>query len=182
MSRIGQKAIAIPEKTQVRLENGKVCVEGPKGKLDFLIPVRVKVEVVGKEVLVRRDENSKQTKALHGLTRSLVNNMIKGVSVGFMKELEINGIGYRAQVEGKKLVLFLGFTHPVQVQIPEGIVIETPKPNQVFVKGIDKAKVGEVAATIRSFYPPEPYKGKGIRYIDEQIRRKAGKAAATTSK
>ena len=155
-----------------------VNVEGPKGTLAHPLPLGIQVERQDSQLLVKRASEEKSVKALHGLTRTLIDNMVQGVTNGFMKELEIVGTGFRAQVTGGKLEVFVGFTHPVIYLIPKGIVIEAPKPTQLIIKGIDKALVGQVAARIRSFYKPEPYKGKGIRYAGEVIRRKAGKAVA----
>lgn len=178
MSRIGKKPILIPEKAQVQIKENCVLVEGSHGKLEFNLPEGIQVEVADKKIFVKSDSSTKTIKALHGLARSMIANMIQGVAKGFQKELEINGIGFRAQVEGKKLTLVLGFTNPVELLIPEGITIETPKPTQIIVKGVDKTKVGQMAAEIRSSFPPEPYKGKGIQYMNEQVRRKAGKSVA----
>lgn len=178
MSRIGKKPIAIPKDVKVSLNGKTVTVEGPKGKLDYSLPLGIDIKIENDSVKASRQSDSKNQKALHGLARSLLNNMIKGVTEGYTKELEVVGVGYRAQIAGKKLSLYLGFTHSVEYNIPEDIVIESPKPNQIIIKGVDKARVGETAAKIRSFYPPEPYKGKGIKYTDEYIRRKIGKAVA----
>lgn len=178
MSRIGKKPITIPNGVKVSLNEKTVIVEGPKGKLDYVLPGGITVKVETDSVKVGRQSDSKSQKALHGLVRSLINNMIKGTIEGYAKELEVVGVGYRGQVTGKTLELYLGFTHSVKYNIPEGITVETPKPNQIIVKGIDKTKVGQAAAEIRGFYPPEPYKGKGIKYTDEYIRRKVGKAVA----
>jgi large subunit ribosomal protein L6 len=178
MSRIGKKAIFIPKNVKVDHQNGLVTVEGSKGKLTYTIPPSLTLEVNDSQILIKRQSESKIDRSAHGLARALINNMIKGVTDGFSKELEIEGVGFRAQVQGKILNLQLGFSHSINFNIPEGIVIETPKPNQIAVKGIDKSKVGEVAAEIRAFYPPEPYKGKGIHYVGEYIRRKAGKTVA----
>lgn len=176
MSRIGVKPIPIPKSVKVNIGNNAVNVEGPKGKLQFVVPAQISVVVDADLVKVSRAQDTKQLRALHGLTRAMVANMVKGVSEGYSKELEIVGVGYRAQVTGKKIVLQLRFSHPIEYPIPEGINIEVPKPNQMVVKGIDRQKVGQVAADIRAFSPPEPYKGKGIRYVGEYVRRKAGKA------
>ena len=179
MSRVGKKPIQILKGVKVSVSGDTVTVEGPKGKLSHQVHPAIKVEVKEEQVIVTPHENSESLKnvgALHGLTRSLINNMVLGVTNGYQKELEIQGVGFRAQVSGKKLVLLVGFSHPVEFPIPEGIVIEAPKPTQLFVKGIDKHKVGQVAAEIRDIFPPEPYKGKGIRYVGEYVRKKAGKA------
>ena len=174
MSRIGKSPIAIPEGVDVKVENHTVTVKGPKGTLtnEFLKDVDIKVE--DDKVLVTLV--NEKAGNIHGLTRTLIHNMITGVTSGFEKALEINGIGYRAQKQGKKLVLTLGYSHPVEVVEPEGITIEVPAQNSIIVKGIDKQKVGQVAADIREYRLPEPYKGKGIKYVGEHIRRKEGKA------
>jgi len=178
MSRIGKMPIEIPKGVKVALTDNSVSIEGPNGKLSLNIHSRMKVDVADNKIVVTRPSDSKLDMALHGLTRSLVFNMAKGVTEGFQKELEIQGVGYKAQLKGKELVLNLGFSHQIEFPIPEGITIETPKPTQLVVKGADKQLVGETAAKIRRFYPPEPYKGKGIRYKGEYVRRKAGKAVA----
>ena len=178
MSRVGLDPINVPSQVKVELQESTVRVEGPKGKLLHTVPEGIRLERQDAQLLVKRANNEKKVKSLHGLTRTLVSNMVKGVTDGFMKELEIQGVGFRAQVTGNKLELFVGFTHPVNYPIPQGITIEAPKPTQLVIKGIDKALVGQVAARIRDFAPPEPYKGKGIRYVGEVVRRKAGKAVA----
>jgi len=178
MSRIGVKPVIIPKNVKVNIGKTSVEVEGPKGKLQFTLSLRVKVAQEDDKIKVSRVGNNKSDRALHGLTRAMLANMVKGVSEGFSKQLEMIGVGYRAQVSGKKLTLQLGFSHPVEYSIPEGITIEAPKPTQIMVKGIDRQKVGQTAANIRAFLPPEPYKGKGIRYVGEYVRRKAGKALA----
>ena len=178
MSRVGLNPIGIPEKVTVELENRTVLVEGPKGKLSHRLPEGIEVDRVESQLRVKRSSSETRLKSLHGLTRTLIGNMVKGVTDGFVKELEIQGVGYRAQAASGRLEMFVGFTHPVVYPIPPGITIETPKPTQLIVKGIDKALVGQVAARIRDFAPPEPYKGKGIRYLGEVVRRKAGKAVA----
>ncbi len=176
MSRIGKKPINIDSKVKVKIESDIAYVEGPKGKLESSIPEGITVEVNESQIEVKRSSDEKKFRALHGLTRSLINNMVTGVTEGFEKELEIVGVGYRSQVQGKKLSLQIGKSHPVEYPVPEGISIETPKPTVIIVKGIDRQFVGEVAAEIRAYYPPEPYKGKGIRYKGEYVRKKAGKA------
>ena len=178
MSRIGKKPVDLPSGVKVAVANNVITVEGAKGKLQFNIPARFKVEVKDNKVIVTRPSEEKQDKATHGLIRSLINNMAIGVSAGYMKELEISGVGFKAAVQGKVLTIQLSYTHPINFNIPEGITIETPKPTNIVIKGIDKIKVGEVAAEIRDFYRPEPYKGKGIKYAGEHVRRKAGKAVA----
>lgn len=179
MSRIGKKPVEIPSGVKINIAEGAINVEGPKGKLSYKIPARFKVETKDdKSILVSRPSDAKQDKATHGLIRSLINNMVIGVTKGYQKDLEISGVGFKAQVQGKVLNIQLSYTHPINYNIPDGITIETPKPTQIMVKGIDKTKVGGVAAEIRDYYRPEPYKGKGIKYVGEHVRRKAGKAVA----
>ena len=181
MSRIGKSPITVPAGVEVKLTPGHVSVKGPKGTLERNIPgnVGLTIEQEGDTLTVLRPNEENKTKALHGLTRSLVNNMVIGVTEGFRKELEIHGVGYRAEQQGpNKLRMNLGYSHTIDVQAPEGIVFEVPQQTSVIVTGIDNEIVGQVAANIRKIRPPEPYKGKGIKYIDERIRRKAGKAAA----
>jgi large subunit ribosomal protein L6 len=176
MSRIGKKSVVLPEKVKVGCsDSGAVTVEGPKGKLEWTLPRQIKLRVEGQEVLLDRTLESRSVKALHGLSRSLINNMVTGVSQGFKKSLEIQGVGFRAQVQGSKLNLSLGFSHPIVFQIPDGIKVTVQENTKLLVEGIDRQKVGQVAANIRAYYPPEPYKGKGIRYADEQVLRKEGK-------
>lgn len=175
MSRIGKKIIAVPNGVKVEVKGRHVAVQGPKGKLDLEIHPRVKVSVDQSQVKVERPTNIRTDRALHGLTRSLIQNMVVGVTEGYKKELEIEGVGYKAQVKGKALSLWLGFTHPIEYQIPEGVQMVCPAPTKVVITGLDKQKVGQAAADIRGFRKPEPYKGKGIRYVGEQIRRKQGK-------
>ena len=174
MSRIGKNPIAIPQGVDVKIEDHTVTVKGPKGTLTNTFLKDVNIEVKDGKVVVTL-ENEKAGN-IHGLTRTLISNMIIGVTEGFEKALEINGIGYRAQKQGKKLVLTLGYSHPVEVEEPEGITIDVPAQNSIIVKGIDKQLVGQVAANIREYKLPEPYKGKGIKYVGEHIRRKEGKA------
>lgn len=176
MSRIGRQPIAIPEGVTVTVSGDNVVtVKGPKGQLVKAMHKDINVEVNDKLVLVKRNSDEKQYKALHGLTRALINNMVIGVTSGFQKSLELVGVGYRAQLTGKKLVLNLGYSHPVEVEATEGITFEVPASNKIVVKGLDKELVGEVAANVRRWRKPEPYKGKGIKYEDEIIRRKEGK-------
>jgi large subunit ribosomal protein L6 len=175
MSRVGKKPITVPEKVKVSISGQNLSVEGPKGKLQLTIHPRIKVQTAQGKVTVERPTNQKQDRALHGLTRSLVNNLIVGVTDGFSKTLEIEGVGFRAQVKGKSLNMTLGFSHPIDFIIPEGIEIKTPQPTAVIITGINKQQVGQVAADIRHFYEPEPYGGKGIRYKGEVVRRKQGK-------
>lgn len=175
MSRIGKMPIAIPSGVDIKIDGTNVTVKGPKGTLADTFDPEIKVEVQGSEVIVSRSNDEKRNKALHGLTRALLNNMVTGVSEGFEKVLEVNGVGYRAQKQGKKLVLSLGYSHPVEMEENSDIAIDVPSPNQIIIKGIDKQKVGQFAAEVREKRPPEPYKGKGIKYVDEYIRRKEGK-------
>ena len=176
MSRIGRMPIAIPSGVTVEVaENNKVTVKGPKGTLERVLPEAMDIKVDGEEVVVSRPNDLKKNKALHGLTRTLIYNMVVGVTEGYEKKLEVNGVGYRAQKQGKKLVLSLGYSHPVEMEDPEGIETVLDGQNIIIVKGIDKEKVGQYAAEIRTKRAPEPYKGKGIKYADEVIRRKVGK-------
>ncbi len=176
MSRIGRMPIAIPDGVTVTIaENNKVTVKGPKGTLERVLPDELKIESKDGKIEITRPNDLKRIKALHGLTRSLLNNMVIGVTEGFEKKLEVNGVGYRAQKQGKKLVLSLGYSHPVEMEDPEGIETVLDGQNLIIVKGIDKEKVGQFAAEIRDKRRPEPYKGKGIKYADETIRRKVGK-------
>ena len=176
MSRIGRMPIAIPSGVTVEVaENNKVTVKGPKGTLERVLPEAMDIKVDGEEVVVSRPNDLKKNKALHGLTRTLIYNMVVGVTEGYEKKLEVNGVGYRAQKQGKKLVLSLGYSHPVEKEDPEGIETVLDGQNIIIVKGIDKEKVGQYAAEIRSKREPEPYKGKGIKYDTEVIRRKVGK-------
>ena len=175
MSRIGKMPIAIPNGVNIDVaENNKVTVKGPKGTLERVLPSILTVKIEDGQIKVERPNDEKETKALHGLTRSLINNMVIGVTDGYKKILEINGVGYRAQKQGKKLTLNLGFSHPVEMEDPEGLEAVVDG-NKITVKGIDKEKVGQYAAEIRDKRRPEPYKGKGIKYADEHIRRKVGK-------
>ena len=176
MSRIGRMPIAIPAGVTVEVaENNKVTVKGPKGTLERVLPGEMEIKVEGAEVTVTRPNDLKKMKSLHGLTRTLIANMVKGVTDGYEKVLEINGVGYRAQKQGKKLVLSLGYSHPVEMEDPEGLETVVEGTDKIIVKGIDKEKVGQFAAEIRDKRRPEPYKGKGIKYADEVIRRKVGK-------
>ena len=175
MSRIGRMSIAIPAGVTVELaENNQVTVKGPKGTLSRVLPSEMEIKVEGSEVTVTRPNDLKKMKSLHGLTRTLIHNMVVGVTDGFTKELEVNGVGYRASKAGKKLTLNLGYSHPVEMEDPEGLE-STVDGNKIIIKGIDKEKVGQYAAEIRDKRRPEPYKGKGIKYADEVIRRKVGK-------
>jgi len=177
MSRIGRMPITVPAGVDIKIgANNDVTVKGPKGTLSQALHPEMKIEVKDGEINIIRPSEQKKHKALHGLTRSLLANMVTGVTEGFQKELEINGVGYRAQMQGKKLVLNLGYSHPVEMDEVNGIEIEVPTPNKIIVRGADKQLVGHVAAIIREKRLPEPYKGKGIKYATEHIRRKEGKA------
>lgn len=183
MSRIGRMPIELPSGVEVKVEKDNVVtVKGPKGTLTNKLHQDMVIQQEGNVVTVNRPSEGKMHKALHGLTRTLLNNMVEGVSKGFSKELEINGVGYRAQKQGKKLVMNLGYSHPVEMEEPAGITIEVPAPNKIVVNGIDKQAVGQLAAVIREKRPPEPYKGKGIKYADEHIRRKEGKTGGKAKK
>jgi large subunit ribosomal protein L6 len=177
MSRIGRQPIPVPDGVEVEVATGLVKVKGPKGELEERVSRDITVKQENGEVVVTRPSDRGDHRALHGLTRSLIYNMVHGVTEGFEKRLEIQGVGYRAQLQGSKLVMSLGYSHPVEVEAPEGIEFEVPAPTQVVVRGISKQAVGEVAATIRKQRPPEPYKGKGIRYQGEYVARKVGKRA-----
>ena len=176
MSRIGRKPIVIPSGVDVKLDGNNVTVKGPKGTLDSTIHPMMNVAMENGEVVVTRPNDNKEARSLHGLSRTLIANMVEGVSEGFKKELEIQGIGYRAAKQGKDLVMNLGFSHQVIMPEPEGITVEVPEPTKIVVNGIDKQKVGQFAAEIREKRPPEPYKGKGIRYAGEYVPHKEGKA------
>jgi large subunit ribosomal protein L6 len=177
MSRIGNKPIEIPAGVSVSLSPGRVMVNGPLGELSQTVPRRIAIEQGDGELVVARPTERGEDRALHGLTRTLVANMVEGVTKGFEKNLEIQGVGYRAALRGADLELNVGFSHPVVKKAPAGITFDVPAPNQVVVKGIDKQQVGQVAAEVRAVRPPEPYKGKGIRYAGEYVRRKVGKRA-----
>jgi large subunit ribosomal protein L6 len=177
MSRIGRKPIPVPEAVTVEIAPGQVAVKGPKGELNQRLSPDMTVEQADSEVTIQRPTDRGEHRALHGLTRSLIANMVEGVTNGFEKQLEIQGVGYRAQLKGKNLEMALGYSHPVTVEPPEGIEFEVPQPTEIVVRGIDKQLVGQVAADIRKRRPPEPYKGKGIRYRGEHVARKVGKRA-----
>ena len=176
MSRIGNKPITIPAGVEVTLDGNVITVKGPKGTLTKELHSNMEVKVEGTEITVKRPDDEAFNRSLHGLTRTLINNMIEGVTNQYSRVLEVNGVGYRAQLKGKKLVMNLGYSHPVEMDAPEGITFEVPNPNQIIVKGIDKEVVGQTAAVIRTKRPPEVYRGKGIKYAEEHIRRKEGKA------
>jgi large subunit ribosomal protein L6 len=177
MSRIGRKPIELPAGVLVAISPGRVQVNGPLGELTQAVPGRMQIEKTDSEIIVTRPTERGEDRALHGLTRTLIANMVDGVTKGFEKQLEIHGVGYRAQLKGTDLELAVGFSHAVTVRPRQGISFEVPAPNQIIVKGIDKQMVGQTAAEIRKVRPPEPYKGKGIRYAGEQVRRKVGKRA-----
>ncbi len=178
MSRIGNRPVEIPSGVTVDKIDGGVRVKGPKGTLSEQLPPTIGVEIESGQVVFRRADNSGPTRALHGLVRALVNNMVKGVQAPFVRELEIQGVGYRAEASGKKLTMLLGYSHPIEVPVPEGLSVSVDRNVIVRIEGIDRRRVGQFAADIRALRPPEPYKGKGVRYIDERVRRKVGKAAA----
>jgi large subunit ribosomal protein L6 len=178
VSRVGSEPIPIPSGVEVTLEGRRVVVKGPNGTLEHTAPPTITITQEGDELMVRRPDDERENRALHGLTRSLVNNMVVGVSQGYTRELEIVGVGYRAQASGPtKLQLQVGFSHPVPFEAPDGVTFEVPQPTRIVVRGADKQLVGQVAADLRKARPPEPYKGKGIRYADEYVHRKAGKSA-----
>ena len=177
MSRIGRMPVTLPKGVEIQVKGSTVHVKGPKGELEHTFPAEMQISVEGGTLRVQRSSDERNVKALHGMTRALINNMVTGVNAGYEKVLEINGVGYRAELEGKNLVLYVGFSHPVVVEPPKGIVFETdPKTRQIKVKGYDKQNVGQVAVNIREVRPVEPYHEKGIKYLGEKVRRKAGKA------
>ena len=176
MSRIGNKPITVPEGVNVTIDGNKITVKGPKGTLEREVSEKINVVLDGNVINVTRNNDEPESRSLHGLTRTLINNMIQGTVKEYERKLEVNGIGYRAQKKGKDLVLTLGYSHPVEVEAPEGITFEVPSANEIIVKGIDKELVGQTAAILRTKRPPEVYKGKGIKYAEETIRRKEGKA------
>jgi large subunit ribosomal protein L6 len=175
MSRIGKTPISLPDKVKVAVSGNLVTVEGPKGKLNWELPKGISISVEGTTASVARANDDREVRALHGLSRALLNNMVTGVSAGFRKDLEIQGVGFRAAVKGDKLDLSIGYSHPVLFPIPKEIKVAVTDNTKISIEGIDKHLVGQVAADIRAYYPPEPYKGKGIRYANEQVRRKEGK-------
>jgi large subunit ribosomal protein L6 len=177
MSRIGRLPITVPKGVEVKVDNSTIFVNGPKGELVYTFPARMQVEVDNGTIQVSRSTDERQDRSLHGMTRALINNMVTGVSTGFQRILEVNGVGYRAEIQGKNLVLYVGYSHPVVMEPPSGISFESDaKTRQIKVLGYDKQMVGQMAADIRKVRPPEPYQGKGIKYLEEKIRRKAGKA------
>ncbi|HIE35626.1 MAG TPA: 50S ribosomal protein L6 [Candidatus Omnitrophica bacterium] len=178
MSRVGKQPIILSKQVKANFKDRTIYIEGPKGRLELRLPYKIKVEIDNEKILVKRESGDKKTKSLHGTIRALINNMVKGITEGFKKELEIVGVGYKAQLKGQTLVLNLGFSHPIEVSIPKDLKVNLPSQTKIFIEGIDKQKVGEFAAQIRRIYPPDPYKGKGIRYAQEAVRRKLGKALA----
>ena len=176
MSRIGKKAIELPAKVKLNVSgDGAISVEGPKGKLEWTLPKQISARIEGTQVSVIRGSEDRKVRALHGLSRALINNMVTGVSAGFVKDLEIQGVGFKAAVKGAILDLNLGFSHDIHFPIPQGIKVTVAENTKIKIEGIDRQLVGQVAADIRAYYPPEPYKGKGVRYAGEQIQRKEGK-------
>ena len=182
MSRIGKKPIVIPAGVDVKLNGSEVTVKGPKGELKNTFNSDMAIAIEGNEIIVTRPSDVKEHRSLHGLTRTLIANMVEGVTNGYSKELEVNGVGYRVQKQGKNLVMNLGYSHQVIMEEIPGITIEAPTPNKIVISGADKQMVGQFAAEVREKRPPEPYKGKGIKYVDEYIRRKEGKAAKGAKK
>ena len=178
MSRIGKLPVVIPEKVEVSLENNFLVCKGPKGELNRKLHSDMDIKIENAEIIVKRPSDSKEHRSLHGLTRSLIFNMVNGVFEGYTKRMLIEGIGYKAELKGKKLLLTLGYSHPILMTFPDNVSVKCPSPNEIIVESSDKELVGMVAAKIRSFRKPEPYKGKGIRYHDEYVRRKAGKTGA----
>lgn len=178
MSRVGKEPIELPKDIKVKQDDNLCVVESPKNKMSLVIPEGIKLDIQADKIIVGRVNNEKRMRSLHGTIRMLISNMIKGVTEGFKKELEIVGVGYKAQIKGEALVLNIGFSHPIEMIPPEGVKVSAPSVTKIIVEGIDKQKVGEFAAKIRRNYPPEPYKGKGIRYSGEEVRRKLGKALA----
>lgn len=178
MSRIGKQPVKLPKEVKVQLNGNLLLVKGPKGELNFSLESVINLELKEDCLEVKRSNNTKIAKSLHGTARAIINNMVKGVTQGFKKELEIIGVGYKVQMKGKKIDLSIGFSHSVEIAVPEGLTVSLPSNTRITIEGIDKEKVGEFAAKIRRIYPPEPYKGKGIRYLGEEVRKKLGKALA----
>jgi large subunit ribosomal protein L6 len=176
MSRVGKMPVVVPSGVDIEIDGNHITVKGSKGELSRDFHERVAFQVEEGELVVTRPDDTRESKALHGLSRALLNNMVVGVSEGFSKELEIQGVGYRAALKGSNIELQVGYSHPVLIEAPDGITFDVPEPTKITVTGVDKEKVGQVAANIRKVRPPEPYKGKGIRYVGEYVRRKAGKA------
>ncbi len=182
MSRIGKKPITVPAGVDVKIDGSLVTVKGPKGELSYTADAAMSIALEGNEIVVTRPSDNKEHRAKHGLTRTLIYNMVVGVTEGYKKELDVNGVGYRVQKQGKDLVMNLGYSHQVIMPEVDGITIEVPAPNKIIISGADKQQVGQFAADVRKKRPPEPYKGKGIKYTDEHIRRKEGKAAKGAKK
>jgi large subunit ribosomal protein L6 len=180
MSRIGKQPVAIAKGVEVQIAAGRVRVKGPKGTLEEAVAPHCKVEVSGSEVRVNRDSDEKRAKAMHGLMRALIANMVTGVTTGFSKSLDVIGVGYRAEVQGKKLTLTIGYSHPVVVEVPQGLEVVAETQTRLVIKGANKQQVGQFAAEVREIRMPEPYKGKGIRYVDEIVRRKVGKTGVSS--
>lgn len=178
MSRIGKQPVLLPKGVKAQILPSEVIIEGPKGKLSCKIPTGIEVKIEDTKILVKRQSDEKQMKALHGTIRALIANMVKGVVEGYKKELDIVGVGFKGQVKGKQLILTLGFSHPVEINVPDNLKVSMPNPNRIVVEGIDLQVVNDFAARIRRIYKPEPYKGKGIRYVGEEVRKKLGKALA----
>lgn len=177
MSRVGRKPILVPPQLKVEIDGSLIKIKGPKGELEHVFPSNVAIELTDNQIQITRDAGDIFSRSLHGTTRAVIQNMVTGVTTGFKRLLEVNGVGYRAELDGKKLVLFVGYSHPVVMEPPEGIVFEVDaRTRQITVSGYDKQKVGQIAANIREVRPPEPYQGKGIKYLEEKIRRKAGKS------
>ena len=176
MSRIGRLPVAVPAGVEIEIKGTYVQVKGPRGQMEHVFPAEMKITKEGDLIKVERPSDEQRARALHGMTRALIQNMVSGVSKGYEKILEVNGVGYRAETKGKNLVLYVGFSHPVEIEPPAGIAFDVDaKTRQIFIRGYDKQEVGQVAADVRKVRPPEPYKGKGIKYLEEKIRRKAGK-------
>ena len=178
MSRIGKQPVSLPKEVQANIKDRHLEVKGPKGTLALDIPFSISLEKADDAIVVKRDSDEKKVKSLHGTIRALVQNMVIGVKDGFQKELEIIGVGYKAQMKGNDLALSMGFSHPIEIKVPKELKVSVPKPNRIMIEGIDKQLLGEFAAQLRKWYPPEPYKGKGIRYVGEEVRKKLGKALA----
>lgn len=178
MSRIGKAPVVIPKGVEINIKGSQVTVKGPKGSLDFTFSPSITVSQEGAEVIVTRPNDEKENRSLHGTTRALIQNMVTGVSAGFTRDLEMVGVGYKASVVGKKLIINAGYSNPVEMDIEPGLEVEVPQPTKIHIKGIDKQLVGAFAANVRKVRPPEPYKGKGIKYSDERIRRKVGKTGS----
>jgi large subunit ribosomal protein L6 len=178
MSRIGKQPVILPKGVKSTVSGTSVLVEGPKGKLSLNVPSAITVKVDTDKVLVTRSDDQKQSKSLHGTIRALISNMVKGVTEGYKRELDVVGVGYKAQMKGANLLINLGFSHPVEIKVPAGLKVATPNPNRIITEGIDKQQVSEFVCKVRKIYPPEPYQGKGIRFVGEEVKKKLGKALA----